>query len=93
MAKNTFGFIQKKYRQPDYEREVFGSAKAYYRAGNGKTFIVAACTKKYGSSKWGDTIKEYEVCEQRENVHVLRIVPSQKKAMEELEQILAENAA
>lgn len=93
MAKNTFGFIQKKYRQPDYEREVFGSAKAYYKADNGKVFIVAACTKKYGSSKWGDTIKEYEVCEQREQVHVLRIVPSQKQAMEELEQLLAENAA
>jgi hypothetical protein len=33
------------------------------------------------------------VCEQRENVHVLRIVPSQKQAMEKLEQLLAENAA
>ena len=44
MAKNTFNFIQKKYRQPDYQREVFGSAKAYYKAGNGKVFIVAACT-------------------------------------------------
>ena len=93
MAKNTFGFIQKKYRQPDYEREVFGSATAYYKAGNGKVFIVAACTKKYGSSTWGDPIKEYEVCEQREQVHVLRIVPSQKQAMKKLEQLLAENAA
>lgn len=93
MATNRFGFIQKKYRQPDYEREVFGSAWAHYKAGNGKVFIVAACTKKYGSSKWGDTIKEYEVCEQREQVYVLRIVPSQKQAMKELEQLLTENAA
>ncbi len=93
MAKNIFGFIQKKYRQPDYEREVFGSAKAYYKAGNGRELIVAACTKKYGSSQWGADIKEYEVCEQRENVHVLRIVTSQKQAMEELEKLLTENAA
>jgi len=93
MATNRFGFIQKKYRQPDYEREVFGSATAYYKAGNGKVFIVAACTKKYGSSTWGDPIKEYEVCEQREQVYVLRIVPSQKQAMKELERLLAENAA
>ena len=93
MAKNRFGFIQKKYRQPDYEREVFGSAWAHYKAGNGKVFIVAAHTKKFGSSEWGGTIKGYEVCEQREQVYVLSVVPSQKQAMEELEQLLAENAA
>lgn len=93
MAKNVFGFIQKKYRQPDYEREAFGSARAFYKAGNGRLFIIVPCTTKYQGAQWGKDIVEYQVCEQKECVHVMRIVPSQKRAMEVLEQLLADNAA
>ena len=95
MAKNTFGFIQKKYRQPDYEREVFCSCRAYYKAGNGKLFMVVACPHFLCGEKWGADIDHYEVLRQDEDCcrMIAYEIKSQKKAMEILERLLAKNAA
>ena len=95
MAKNTFGFIQKKYRQPDYEREVFGSCRAYYKAGNGKLFMVVACPHFLCGEKWGANIDHYEVLRQDEDCcrMIACEIKSQKKAMEIMERLLTKNAA
>jgi hypothetical protein len=93
MAKNTFGFIQKKYRQPDYEREVFCSCRAYYKAENGKLFMVVAEPHFLVGEKWGANIDHYDVLRQDEGCcrTVRRDIKSQKKAMEILEHCLAKN--
>lgn len=95
MAKNSFGFIQKKYRQPDYEREVFCKCRAYYKAGNGKLFMIVACPHFLRSEKWNAPIDHYEILRQDEDCCrvVANDVKSQKKAMEIMERILAKNAA
>jgi hypothetical protein len=95
MAKNTFGFIQKKYRQPDYEREVFCSCRAYYKAGNGKLFMVVARPHFLCGETWGANIDHYEVLRQDEDCcrMIAYEIKSQKKAMEIIERLLAKNAA
>lgn len=95
MAKNTFGFIQKKYRQPDYEREVFSSCRAYYKAGNGKLFMVVACPHFLCGEKWGANIDHYEVLRQDDDCcrMIANEIKSQKKAMEIIERLLAKNVA
>lgn len=95
MAKNTFGFIQKKYRQPDYEREVFCSCRAYYKAGNGKLFMVVAYPHFLCGEKWGANIDHYEVLRQDEDCcrMIAYEIKSQKKAMEIIERLLTKNAA
>ena len=95
MATNRFGFIQKKYRQPNYERELFCNACAYYIAGNGKRFIVEACPHFLSGEKWGARIDHYEI--QRHDEDGRRTlaydIKSQKRAMEIIERLLAKNAA
>lgn len=95
MAKNIFGFIQKKYRQPDYEREVFCKCRAYYKAGNGKLFMVVACPHFLCGEKWGANIDHYEVLRQDEDCcrGIAYEIKSQKKALEIIERLLAKNAA
>ena len=95
MAKNTFGFIQKKYRQPDYEREVFCNCRAYYKAGNGKLFMVEACPHFLCGEKWGANIDHYEVLRQDEDCcrMIASEIKTQKKAMEIIERLLTKNAA
>jgi len=92
MPKNNIGFILKRHKQPDYYRESFGQARAYYKAGNGREFVIVACTNnRYGGGLNRD-IKFYWVCEQRELVYpIYSNVPSQKKAMELLESLLEMN--
>jgi len=95
MAKNTFGFIQKKYRQPDYEREVFCNCRAYYKAGNGKTFIVEARSYFLTGETWGANIDHYNVLRQDETccIPIRSDIKSQKQAMEIIERLLTKNAA
>jgi hypothetical protein len=91
--KNNFGFIQKKYRQPDYEREVFCKCRAYYKADNGNLFMVIACPHFLCAEKWGARIDHYDVL--RQDVDCCRPIASdiksQKKAMEIIERLLAMN--
>lgn len=95
MAKNQYGFIQKKYRQPDYEREVFCKCRAYYKAGNGKLFMVVACPHFLCAEQWGAIIDHYEILRQGDGCchQISADIKSQKKAMEILEHLLAKNAA
>lgn len=93
MAKNTFGFIQRKYRQPDYEREVFCQCRAYYKAENGKKFIIVACPHFLRSERWGAPIDHYEVLRQDEGCcrGIAYDVKTQKRVMEILERLLEKN--
>jgi len=95
MAKNTFGFIQKKYRQPYYERRVGGCCRAYYKAGNDKLFMVVACPHFLCGERWEANIDHYEVLRQDEDCcrMIAREIKSQKKAMEIIERLLTKNAA
>lgn len=95
MPKNYYGFIQKKYRQPDYEREVFCCCRAYYKAGNGKLFMVVACPHFLRSEKWGAPIEHYEILRQDEDCCrcIASEIKTQKKAMEILEKVLEKNKA
>lgn len=92
MPKNEIGFILKRHRQPDYYRIAFEQARAYYKAENGREFVVVACTNnRYGGGLNRD-IKFYWVCEQRELIYSIHEnVTSQKKAMEYIEELLESN--
>lgn len=94
MAKNGFGFIQKKYRQPDYEREVFCKCRAYYKAENGKLFMVVAEPHFLCSEKWGAPIDHYDVLRQDEDCckPIKTEIKTQKEAMSIIERLLAKNS-
>lgn len=94
MATNKFGFIQKKYRQPNYEREVFCECRAYYKAKNGKLFMIVACPNFLIGEKWGSKIEHYEILRQDEDCCecLAHDIKTQKKAMEIIERLLAKNA-
>lgn len=94
MATNNFGFIPKKYRQPDYEREVFCRANAFYKAENGKLFIVAAMPHYLCSEKWGARIDHFEILWQDKNCrHMIRSgVKTMKETMAIVERLLEKNS-
>lgn len=94
MAKNTYGFIQKKYRQPNYEREVFCKCRAYYKAGNGKLFMVVAEPHYLIAEKWGAPIDHYDILRQDDDCcRVVRSeIKTQKEAMRIIELLLNKNA-
>lgn len=93
MAKNNYGFIQKKYRQPDYEREVFCKCRAYYRANNGRLFMVEAEPHFLMAEKWGADIDHYSILRQDEDCcRVIRSdIETQKEAMSVIERLLEKN--
>ena len=93
MAKNNYGFIQKKYRQPDYEREVFCKCRAYYRANNGKLFMVEAEPHFLKAEKWGAGIDHYSILRQDEDCcRVIRSdIKTQKETMSVIERLLEKN--
>lgn len=93
MAVNNFGFIQKKYRQPDYEREVFCKCRAYYKAENKKLFMVVACPHFLCGEQWNARIDHYEVLRQDEDCcrMIAADIKTQKRAMEIIERLLEKN--
>ncbi len=93
MATNNFGFIQKKYRQPDYEREVFRKCRAYYKAGNGKLFMVVAEPHFLKTEKWGAEIDHYDILRQDEDCcrPIQSNIKAQKRAMALIESLLEKN--
>jgi len=93
MAKNNYGFIQKKYRQPDYEREVFCKCRAYYKAKNGKLFMVVAEPHFLKAEMWGADIDHYSILRQDEDCcRVIRSdIKTQKETMSVIERLLEKN--
>lgn len=92
MAKNYFNFILKRYRQPDYYREIFCDACAIYHSENGKQFMIEA--RPYmGSNGWGKEIDHYNILKQTDNGRILlhNNIKSQKQAMAIIERLLAKN--
>lgn len=64
MAKNILGFIPKRYKQPDYYKELFGSYNAVYIADNDKEFMIEACTHFLCSEKIGERIEHLQILRQ-----------------------------
>jgi len=93
MAKNVISFIKKSYKQPQSEKIVGGSVKAFYEAKNGTMHYIGARTSTDGENVYGDEIKEYEVGSLVDHEYFLvsKIVKSQRQAFVELEKILDEN--
>ena len=93
MATNNFGFIPKKYRQPDYYREVFCYANAIYHAENGKEFIIVAKPHYSVFEKWGARIDHYEVLRQDDDCRrpMSDELKTMKEAMAILEWLLEKN--
>lgn len=56
MAKNVIGFVPKKYRQPDYYKELFCSWNAVYLTDDGREYHVEACPHFLVSEKMGARI-------------------------------------
>lgn len=93
MAKNYYGFIQKKYRQPDYERVVFCKCRAYYKAKNGKLFMVVAEPHFLIAEKWGANIDHYSILRQDKDCcrEIRSDIKTQKETMSVIEKLLEKN--
>ena len=73
---------------------MFCSANAFYKAENGKLFIVAAMPHYLCSEKWGARIDHFEICRQDEKCrHLIRgDVKTMKETMAILERLLEKNS-
>lgn len=90
MAKNLCGFIQKRYIQPMYYREIFCYYNAIYYTKSGKEIMIEAHPSFLVGEKIGARIEYYDILMQ-EPTHrkVMRTrMPSQKKAIELLERFI-----
>lgn len=90
MPNNNCGFIQKKYRQPDYYKNYFCYYNAVYLTPQGNTLMVEARPHFLRTEKIGAPIESYEIIIQRpDHRQVLHSgIKTQKKAMELLEKLL-----
>ena len=90
MAKNSCGFIQKKYTQPVYYKELFGNYNAVYYTKSGKEIMVEACPHHLTSEKFGAKIDHYNILLQEPNCRkqLYRSIIFQKQAMELLEKCI-----
>ncbi len=87
MAKNQFGFIQKRYKQPIRYREIFLHYNAIYKTVSGKDIMIEARTHFLRSEPIGADIESYDILLQEPDCRrVLRKgIKSQKQAIELLE--------
>ena len=93
MPNNSYGFINKKYRQPHYYRNYFGYYNAVYLTEKDNQLMVEARPHFLRSEKLGAPIESYQILIQRtDHRQVLRTdIKTQKKAMEVLEKLLEKN--
>lgn len=91
MAKNTWGFIQKKYRQPDHYDNFFSYCNAIYYAPSGQEYMIEARPSLLCSEKWGADIDHYEIIKREPDCRrtVATDIKTQKKAMEILIRCMA----
>lgn len=90
MAKNTYGFIQKKYRQPHYYQELFCKYNAVYITENGTELMVEANPHFLCSEYLGADIDHYQIL--RRDTDCRRVladnIKTQKRAMELIEKYI-----
>ena len=91
MAKNEYGFIQKKYRQPRRYELIFCNWNALYETKQGNTIMVEAIPHCLCSNKHGAKIDRYQILLKEPTCRrpLTREVTTQKQAMEILEKYLA----
>ena len=90
MAKNIYGFIQKKYRQPTFYKEFFCHYNAVYVLENGTELMVEARPHFLVSEHLGALIDHYQILVREPDCRrVLKSdIKTQKKAMELLEKYI-----
>ena len=90
MAKNNYGFISKRYRQPDTYREIFGHYNAIYFTKSGGKVMVEAETSYLGSKTIGAEITHYEILRQDPDCRrtLNSGIKTQKKAIELIEKYI-----
>lgn len=91
MATNSYGFIQKKYRQPNYYQQFFCNYNAIYVTQNGTELMVEAVPHYLCSQRFNARIDSYQILIREPNCRrVLAAgIKSQKRAMELLEKYYA----
>lgn len=91
MAKNRYGFIQKRYIQPSYYRELFGLFNAIYITNGGEEIMVEAQVHPLHSGEMlGAQIDHYDVLlKTPTSRHMLRSgIQSQKQAVEYVQKLI-----
>ena len=91
MAKNEYGFIQKKYRQPRRYDLIFCNWNALYETKQGKTIMVEAIPHYLCSNKQGAKIDHYLILIQEPTCRraLAHGVKTQKQCMELLENFIS----
>lgn len=94
MAKNTYGFIQKKHRQPHYYKELFCNYNAVYIAEDGTEFMVEANPHFLVAERLGAYIDHYTILRQDSDCRkvIASYVKTQKRAMEIVEKLLEKHS-
>ena len=90
MAKNRYGFVISRYRQPIRYREIFLMWKAIYRSKSGTEYHLQARPHFLNSNWEGAEIDHYEILRQDPDCR-RRVCPdkkSMKAAFEVLERLL-----
>ena len=89
MPKNSYGFIMKKYRQPDYYRQIFSNYAGIYHTANGTELHFEAVPHFLCSNPINANIEAYRILVQCHDCR--RILAngfkSQKAAMEAFEKL------
>lgn len=91
MAKNQYGFIQKRYIQPSYYRELFGHFNAIYITNGGEELMIEAQVPLLHSGEiLGARIDHYDVLlKTPTSRQVLRSdIKSQKQAVQFVEKLI-----
>lgn len=90
MATNSYGFIQKRYRQPIRYENIFNNWCAIYRTNSGKEIMIEAKTDYWAARQGCAGIEHYDIL-MRHPTHrstIIEKIPSQKKAIELIEKFI-----
>ena len=89
MPKNYYGFIMKKYRQPDCYRKMFCNYAGVYHTANGTELYFEAVPHFLCSNHINANIETYQILIQCSDCRkvLAKGFKSQKAAMEEFEKI------
>lgn len=90
MARNGYGFVCKRYRQPKYYREIFGRYNAMYTTDNGKDIMIEAVPSFLVSNPIGKEISYYNILIQEKDCRktLMSRIKTQKAVFEFLDRFI-----
>lgn len=94
MATNDYGFIPKKFIQPNRYELYFLNWNALYRAENGTVFMIEAQVYRYSLNRIGEKIETFDILVQRPDCRfqLQTGIKTFKEAVAIIERLLEKNS-